>query len=233
MAFSEKTLDFLFENRVMDSKAWFEERRGTYNELVLEPMRQLVRDLTPDMLEIDPYLCCEPKVGKCISRIFRDTRYSHDKHTFRDVMWVSFFRRRQLYYGMPGFFFEFSPRGLTWGCGYYQASPEAMEAIRSMILAGDRRFSAARKLLERRKDFELEDRRYKRSRYPDAPQELQDWLNLKNYCLLVHSDDVELLWSEELAEKLGESFRAMKPFYEFLMHAESQVLHDQTGRRER
>jgi len=52
MAFSEKTLDFLFENRVMDSKAWFEAHRADYEALVLEPLRALVRELTPAMLEI-------------------------------------------------------------------------------------------------------------------------------------------------------------------------------------
>ena len=35
MAFSENTLDFLFENRVVDSKAWFEEHRAVYEALVL------------------------------------------------------------------------------------------------------------------------------------------------------------------------------------------------------
>lgn len=232
MAFCEKTLDFLFENRVMDSKAWFEERRGEYEALVLSPLRSLVCELTPYMLQIDPLLNCEPKVGKCISRIFRDTRYTHDKHIFRDVMWVSFFRRRKLYYGTPGFFFELSPRGLRWGCGYYQAPPETMETIRGMILSGDRCFRAVQRMLKKRADFCVEGDRYKRSRYPDAPQELQDWLNLKNFCLIVESDAMDMLWSEDLAARLGESFRAMKPFYEFLMTAEARTHKDNTGRHE-
>lgn len=223
MAFSDKTPDFLFENRVLDSKAWFEEHRSDYEALVLTPMRELVRDLTVPMLEIDPLICCEPKVGKCISRIFRDTRYSRDKHVFRDVMWVSFFRRRQLYYGMPGFFFEFSPRGLVWGCGYYQASPEAMEEIRKMVLAQDADFLAAAALFDGREDFILEDSRYKRTKYPDAPEELRFWLDQKNICLLKRSDDFGLLTSEDLADVLGDDFRAMKPLYDFLIKAECRT----------
>lgn len=232
MAFCERTLDFLFENRVMDSKAWFEERRGEYEEIVLNPLRELVRELTPYMLEIDPLLNCEPKVGKCISRIFRDTRYTHDKHIFRDVMWVSFFRRRKLFHGTPGFFFELSPRGLCWGCGYYQAAPETLEVIRSMMLSGDKSFKAALRMLKKHPEFQVEGDRYKRSRYPDAPEELQSWLNMKNYCLLVYSDEMDLLWSEELPAKLGESFKAMKPFYDFLMTAEARTLKDNTGRHD-
>lgn len=223
MAFSEKTLDFLFENRVTDSKAWFEAHRGDYEALVLTPMRELVRSLTVPMLEIDPLICCEPKVGKCISRIFRDTRFSRDKHVFRDVMWVSFFRHRQLYYGMPGFFFELSPRGLVWGCGYYQASPEAMEEIRKMVLAQDADFRKAAALFEKRTDFILEDSRYRRTKHPDAPEALRRWLDLKNVCLLKKSDDFALLTSEALPDTLGEDFRAMKPLYDFLIKAECRT----------
>ena len=229
MAFSEKTLDFLFENRVTDSKLWFEAHRGEYEDLVLSPLRQLVRDLTPAMLEIDPLLCCEPKVGKCISRIFRDTRYTRDKHIFRDVMWISFFRRRQLYYGMPGFYFELSPRGLCWGCGYYQASPEAMDAMRQLMLAGDRRFKAAQRVFKKNPEFYLMDDRYKRSRFPEAPEELQPWLNLKNLCLLRDGDVLSLLPSPELPELLGREFQAMKPLYEFLLLAESMTYKREGG----
>lgn len=223
MAFSEKTIDFLFENRVMDSKLWFEEHRGDYENLVLEPLRDLVRDLTPTMLEIDGLLCCEPKVGKCISRIFRDTRFSRDKHFFRDVMWVSFCRRRQLWRGLPSFFFELSPRGLAWGCGYYQAAPELMEALREMILAQDADFLAAEKMLSARPDFVLESERYKRSKHPTAPEELRRWLDLKNVCIIKCSDDLSMLEDENLASLLGADFRSMKPLYDLLIKAELRV----------
>ena len=224
MAFSEKTLDFLFENRVVDSKAWFEEHRQTYNDLVLEPMRRLVEELTPWMLDIDPLLICEPKVGRSISRIFRDTRFTRDKHLFRDVMWCSFFRRKQLYHGLPGFFFEFSPRCLRWGCGYYQAPPEAMEAMRTLILAEDESFLAAERALSASDgEIVLEDTRYKRSRYPHAPERLRPWLDQRSICFLTESTDFSMLYDPALAARLGESFRRLTPMYRFMMKAESRV----------
>ena len=220
MAFSDDTLNFLFENRVMDSKLWFEEHREQYETLVLTPLRELVTELTPAVMEIDPLLICEPKVGKCISRIYRDTRFSKDKRLFRDVMWISFFRRRQLYNGMPGFFFELSPRGLVWGCGYYQASPEVMEEIRSMVLAEDTDFLAAEKCLKKRPDFILEDSRYKRSHHPEASEERKLWLDQKSICMLKRSTDFSLLSSPELAPMLAKDFAHMKPLYDFLIKAE-------------
>ena len=223
MAFSEKTTEFLFENRVTDSKLWFEAHRGEYEEIVLEPLRQLVRDLTPTMLEIDPFFCCEPKIGKCISRIFRDTRYTHDKHIFRDAMWISFARSRIIAGGSPGYFFELSPRGLLWGCGWFQASPEVMAILRERVLAGDRHFLAAQRLLKKRPDFYLSDERYKRSKYPQQPEELRKWLDLKNVCLLASGDVETLLPSPALADVLAKDFLAMRPLYDFLTEVGSLV----------
>ncbi len=223
MAFSEKTTEFLILNRITDSRLWFEEHRGEYEELVLEPLRQLVRDLTPAMLEIDPFFCCEPKIGKCISRIFRDTRYSRDKHIFRDSMWISFSRRRIIAGETPGYFFEVSPRGLLWGCGWYQAPPEAMAILRERVLAGDKRFLACQRMLKKRPDFYLSDERYKRSKYPDAPEALREWLDLKNVCLLAGGELDALLPSPALPDVLAADFKAMRPLYDFLTEVASLV----------
>ena len=87
MNFSKEGLDFLFENRLMDSKPWFIEHRDIYEEKVLEPMRELVEALAPTINEIDDRMICEPKIGKSISRIYRDTRFTHDKSIFREKIW--------------------------------------------------------------------------------------------------------------------------------------------------
>ena len=47
MAFSAKTLDFLFMNKLHNDKVWFSEHRDEYEENVLKPMRELVDELAP------------------------------------------------------------------------------------------------------------------------------------------------------------------------------------------
>lgn len=39
-------------------------------------------------------------------------------------MWLTFLRAKQQ--GLPGFWFEFSPQALRWGCGWYQTEPATM-----------------------------------------------------------------------------------------------------------
>ena len=117
MFFSQKTLDFLFENRVHDSRTWFHEHHDVYEQTVLGPARELVDALTPAMHSIDRQLICDGRIGRCISRINRDTRFSKNKELYRDVVWLVFMREKHANY--PCFYFELSPRGCNWGCGWY------------------------------------------------------------------------------------------------------------------
>lgn len=104
MPITENTLNFLTENRQENSKDWFHENRPAYMNDVMEPLIELVEALTPAMLEIDPHFETSPKVGKTISRIYRDTRFSRDKSLFRDVMWCGFQRPKIGKKIHPGFF---------------------------------------------------------------------------------------------------------------------------------
>ena len=83
MPFSAKTLDFIFENRLHDSRQWFNEHKPEYRALVVEPFARLVSDLAPDMLEIDGQFVTDPRVGRTICRIWRDTRYTKDPSLYR------------------------------------------------------------------------------------------------------------------------------------------------------
>ena len=224
MSFSEESLKFLFENRVVDSKAWFLEHRDDYDRLVLEPMRELVQALEPTMLSIDPQLICEPKVGRSISRIYRDTRFSNDKSIFRDVMWCVFIRDKKLYNGLPAFWFEFSPRIFRYGCGYYQASAESMEAMRAMIIEDNKSFKAAQKALDKQAVFRLDGEKYKRSRHSEQPEEKRDWLDRRDIGFITESEDFDLLFSDSLADKLAADFKLLVPMYDFMMAAEARVL---------
>jgi uncharacterized protein (TIGR02453 family) len=222
MPFSVKSLEFLFENRMHDSKAWFDENRGLYNTQVLEPMKELVKALAPAMLQVDPRFIVEPAVGKTISRVRRDTRFSADKMLYRDNVWCTFGRDKKLWEGMPCFFFELNQKGFLYGCGYYQASKEAMDAFREMILSGDAVFKKAFDAFHKQKVFTAGGDRYKRTKYPEQPEELRDWLDRKSIYFEAVSKDFNLLFSDGLADKLSKELLLLKPVYEFLCTAEER-----------
>ena len=217
MPFSEATLDFMALNRVMNSREWFHEHRDEYLSLVVEPIAELVEDMAPEMWKIDPSLIIIPKVGKSISRIWRDTRRGSELPIYRDVMWITLLRAK--YEGYPSFWFEFSPRRLRWGCGWYQTDPAIMDCIGGMILSHDPDWRAALAAFEAQKVFRLDDERYKRSRHPDAPENERAWLDQKSLCLTHEEAKLDRLYSDKLAAALTRDFRRIAPVYEFFLKA--------------
>ena len=61
MKITPQALDFLFENRLKDSKEWYKEHKDIHTKLVVEPFREFVVNITPYMNEIDPAIICNPK----------------------------------------------------------------------------------------------------------------------------------------------------------------------------
>lgn len=217
MTLSAQALDFLFENRIKDNKEWYKEHKQLHQELVINPFKEFIVNMEPYINKIDPTLECNPKK---ISRIYRDTRFSKDKTTFRDNVWCMFMHGRELYDGMPGFFFDFSPRGFSYGCGYYKASTKSMQSIRELILNKDKTYTKARKAYDKQCVFDIVGDSYKKNHFPEQSKKDCDWLNRKSICFITNNTDYGLLFSEELAERVGNDFLLLKPMYEFMMKAE-------------
>ena len=102
-------------------------------------------------------------------------------------------------------------------------SREAAEAMRLLILRRDESFLKAREAVEKQNVFSLGGDLYKRSKYPDEPEDIQLWLNRKNIYAYHDSKDFGLLFSDKLAEKVSEDIKLLKDFYLFLLKAESMV----------
>lgn len=229
MPFSPQTLQFLTENQFRDSKLWFDEHKPAYQSLVLEPLVELVRQLTPTMLQIDDQLVTEPRVDRTISRIRRDTRFSHDPSLYRDCMWIVFKRSRAHAAEAPGFYVEVSPRGVAYGCGFYQASTAWMQTMRRLILEGHASFAAAQQAFEAQTVFALEGDCYKRAHYPDQPETLRQWLERRAISFNAESKDFPLLYSDRFAEQIAADFTRLAPIYHFLWTVSAVQQQEEAG----
>ena len=227
--FSQKTLDFLFENRLHDSREWFAQHKKEYQELVIQPLRQLVMDLSPTMLELDPEFNTEPKVDKTICRVWRDTRYTKDPSLYRDHMWIIFKRGGRMHgTDHPGMYVEINQDGFSYGCGFYYASTAYMSCLRERILAGDGAFQAAQEAYLGQKVFSMEGDCYKRPRYGHRAPEEQLWLERRGISFTADSHDFPLLFSPQLPEKLAQDMRLLFPVYRFLESTAQEVLRRET-----
>jgi len=208
-----KTIDFLCENHLRDSREWFLQNKGDYERFVKEPLYEMIDALAPHMRAIDPLIVTEPR--RALSRVNRDTRFSKDKSLYRDHLWMTFTRRRSDILTECAFYFEFTPSGFSYGCGFYHAGTDVMETMRRLILENNKVFLKANKAYEAQDVFSLRGDLYKKNRYLDAPPKLQDWLNRKNIYFSSHSEDFDLLFSNELVDVLARDFKLLAPVYDF------------------
>lgn len=212
---SRKSLDFLDENHRQNSREWFTEHRDEYDRHVREPMLRLAEYLIPTLAAIDPLLVLDSKRAVC--RIHRDTRFSRDKTAFKRASWFVFQRSKGMVH--PVWFFEFTPDFHRYGCGYYLAPPKVMDELRRLVQANDKRYREAQSALDALRGFSLEGDRYKRARYPQAPEKQQDWLERKSVTAMHTSTDQQRLFSKKLPGVIKDAFVKLAPVYTFLIHA--------------
>lgn len=214
--FSQRTLDFLKNLRVNNNKAWFEAHRGEYQEYLLKPLQNLSADLTEFMLTIDPHFEIRPVVGKTISRIYRDTRFSKDKSPFRDTMWLTFKRPNNDWKDAPAYFFEISPESYRYGMGFYSVGKETMDRLREMIKNKSKEFIKVVSLYSKQKVFVVEGEKYKRILNGNIPEEFQDWYQMRNLYLVCNRRIDDSLFSRKLLNDLISGFGLISPLYHFL-----------------
>ncbi len=69
---------------------WMEANRDRYKQSVVQPLRTLCEELTPDVLRLNPLFDCRGRTGANFSRINRDTRFANDKTPYRSQMYLKF-----------------------------------------------------------------------------------------------------------------------------------------------
>jgi len=216
--FSPQSLSFLSQVRQENSKEWYDAHRDVYETTLLSPFKELVQALATPMLLIDDLFEIRPAIGKTLSRMYRDTRFSNDKSRYRSNMWLTFKRYKKDWTDAPVYFFELYPDGWRFGLGYYSASRNTMELFRQTLRENPERFLAVAACLGTR--FELAGESYKRPLIKDQPEALAHWYNRKSFAAIANRTDMGTVFSAELASTLAEGFTQLAPLYHYLMKIE-------------
>lgn len=81
----------------------------------------------------------------------------------------------------------------------------------------------ALKAYEKQTVFTLEGDMYKRTKYPDHPENIRNWLDRKCVCCTHYSTDFDLVFSDKLGQKLCDDLVLMKDVYDFLILCENRA----------
>ena len=214
--FTENTIQFFLDLKFHNNATYFHENHERYVEDVQRVFYEMIEDLAPDMLKIDPKFEIRPY--KCLSRIHRDTRFSRDKGPYRDHLWFLFRqagepREKSLFY-----YFELGPDRLGWGMGFWNENREALDLFRKRMRANpDGTMALIDDLgLDRRK-LMLDGTVHKKMPVPpEIPERLKRWYLAKDMYIGKIMPDYRMIYTDKILREVRTDFRSLAPIYRLL-----------------
>lgn len=215
--FSREMLEFMMDLRFNNNKEFMQNNRDRYEQVMRDPYYKLIEQLSPSMLLIDPKM--EVRPPKCLSRIFRDTRFSKSKLPYRDHHWVAFRHQGEPRDKAVMLWFEIRVEAVSWGLGFWGENLKAMEVLRRQMIARPQELLSMLPILEQN-EFALEGRLYQRKKVPDnLPAALNPWYLRRDIYLVKQHIKPEWVFEPGFSERLTRDFLALKPFYQMLRGA--------------
>lgn len=214
--FSPKTVDFMWNLRLNNNKAWFDAHKDDFQRDFQLPMKELG-------LAVFEHITA--KYGDYgfmhkLSRIYKDARRVRDGAPYRDNMWFSVEKPSDEWTATPVFWFELSPENWSYGLGYYQARPETMAKLRARIDCDPNKFEKLVAFLDKQDEFALNGTEYARKK--TAPTEKTTmWYNKKSFSLIHSQQNGEELFSAELVNHVAGGMLSLMPVYDYLITPDS------------
>ncbi|MFH1870597.1 MAG: DUF2461 domain-containing protein [Pseudomonadota bacterium] len=143
--FSKATLSFLNELAANNDRAWFEENKPRYEELVREPALEFIAAMAAPLAKFAPHFRAEPrKMGGSLMRVFRDTRFARDKSPYKTNVGIQLRHELGKDVHAPGFYLHIATDECFFGAGCWHPEADALGRIRDLIAAQPKRWLAAR-----------------------------------------------------------------------------------------
>jgi uncharacterized protein (TIGR02453 family) len=127
--FTPASLKFLKDLARHNDREWFLPRKPSYDAHLREPLLLLIEELTaalPEEFQRDP--------AKIAMRPYRDIRFSKNKQPYKTNVAAWWARQGLEKTSGAGFYFEFSPAGVTCAAGCYMPEREQLLALRRMLM---------------------------------------------------------------------------------------------------
>jgi uncharacterized protein (TIGR02453 family) len=213
--FSPAALAFLRSLARNNRREWFQPRKDTYEALVRQPMVEFVERLAEDLAQFAPDLVAVPRVS--VFRIYRDTRFSHDKTPYKTQVSAHFPHKTLPKGECAGLYIEVAPRHVWYGGGMYMPTSRQLALVRAHLATDYRRLE---KLL-RAPGFKaafgtLEGEQLRRPpRGYTADHPAAGWLRYKQF-LAGCERPAEFATSPSFYRTVVTAFRALAPVIAFL-----------------
>src|SRR6266481_9394063 len=129
--FSPDALAFLRALKRNNRREWFQPRKEKYEALIKLPMMELVNSLNQEFARFAPDYITLPE--KAVYRIYRDTRFSHDKTPYKTHIAAIFPRYTAVKREGAVFYLHFTEKDLLAFGGVYSPDRNELFAYRGLL----------------------------------------------------------------------------------------------------
>lgn len=88
--FTRETFRFFSDLKKNNKKVWMDSNRDRYQESVVRPLKKLLEEMGPAVLDLDHRFETTGRRGANFSRINRDIRFAKDKTLYKTSMYLKF-----------------------------------------------------------------------------------------------------------------------------------------------
>ena len=218
--FSPETLRFLTEIAANNERNWFQANKHRYEADVLEPALGYIETMGPRIESISAHFVAIPKrVGGSLMRIYRDTRFSHDKTPYKTNIGIQFRHERGKDVHAPGFYVHVEPGRCFLGAGIWRPESSALAKIRTRIVEKPGAWKNASRDGRFQEYFEFGGQRLKRPPRGFAAElpYIED-IKRKDFIASCPIDDEDVI-AGDFAERTAARFAAAAPLMTFLCTA--------------
>jgi len=208
MNIQASTLQFLKDLAANNNRDWFQANKARY-EAALDNMKQFAKSVEKALGETDLLESAN------LFRIYRDVRFSKDKSPYKNNFGLSLSRATKQLRG--GYYLQIEPGDSFAGGGFWQPNAEDLKRIRAEIAVNDQPIREIMADPGFQKYFStLEGDELK-----TAPQGIDrnhpalDLLRKKSFVAIRKFTDEQVI-SDTFLEEVIQSFRAMRPFFDYM-----------------
>ncbi len=147
--FSPELFNFLRQLKRHNNRDWFAKNKARYENVVRDPALMFISSFGPHLHKLSPHFIADARPTRgSLFRIYRDTRFSHDKKPFKTHVGIHFSHASGKDAHAPVFYFHLEPGNPFAAAGIWHPDTSALTKIRTAIIAEPAQWAKVRGKLE-------------------------------------------------------------------------------------
>lgn len=165
--FKQEGLDFLDEIKANNNKVWFENNRYRWEDTILAPNKAYVEEMGEHLIALAPFIKALPKVSGSLFRIYRDTRFSHDKTPIKTKIGILFWQGATHRMQSASFYMHYTSKEVFLATGIRSFKPPLLKKYREYI-QNEKHAQSLHAILEKYKSLGIKLNEPHFKRYPQG-----------------------------------------------------------------